>query len=48
MILVIKRDVNDDAELENYDTETLDLDDFKSVIGILRKKDSNPLEIFQN
>lgn len=40
--------MNDDAELENYDTETLDLDDFKSVIGILRKKDSNPLEIFQN
>lgn len=40
--------MNDDTELENYDTETLDLEDFKSVIGILRKKDSNPLEIFQN
>ena len=42
--------MNDDAELENYDTdtETLDLDDFKSVIGILRKKDSSPLEIFKN
>lgn len=40
--------MNDEDELENYEAETLDLDDFKSVIGILRKKDSNPLEIFQN
>ncbi|ENI5846457.1 DUF262 domain-containing protein [Flavobacterium psychrophilum] len=40
--------MNDDSELENYDSETLNVDDFKSVIGVLRIKDSKPLDIFQS
>ena len=39
--------MDDDSELENYDSETLILGDFTSVIGVLRKKDSKPLDIFQ-
>ncbi len=40
--------MNDDSALENYETEILNLSDFKSVIGVLRKKDSNPIPIFEN
>lgn len=40
--------MNDDSALENYETDILNIDDFKSVIGVLRKKDSNPNEIFKS
>lgn len=40
--------MNDDSELTSYETEDLDLDDFKSVVGVLRKIDSNPIDIFRS
>lgn len=39
--------MKDEADLQNYETSELNLKDFKSVVSILRKKDANPIEIFQ-
>jgi hypothetical protein len=39
--------MNDDSDLENYESDELNLSDFKSVIAVLRKKDSSPLDIFK-
>lgn len=39
--------LTDEKELDDYSTDDWSIDDFKSVIAILRKSDSNPLELFK-
>ncbi len=40
--------MDDDSALEDYESDAFNPDDFKSVVGVLRKKDANPIDIFQN